>query len=350
MKIRNLAIVLSCLLPLTAMAEAPKITGKPIIEQPPLLHWTLDYEKSKADLEEQTANRVNDLHAGISQCDLVFSTAGNYNMALKELFYDHFLKHNPEITNWFYTTSPPVSFQHAQTNEFTMGNFRSICVPTVAAGPKKLMEKLEKAGLLASKPIPVIRNQGNVLLVKKGNPKNIKSIWDLGRPDVKVVTSNPYNEAGSFGNYSNSIYNIAASEKSEKEAKELFDSLFNGEQGKWYAADRIHHRGVPWSVAYGHADAGPMFYHLALHSKRQFPDMFDIVPLGGTVEQPQAAKGNKIGTMFIAKLKGNDALTESQKRYQEKFIQEFMTPEFTKILEKHGLTRPPEFKEIALNM
>lgn len=335
-----------CVLPLAALAGKPTITGTPTIDEPQVLHWTLDHKKSSADLEEQSANRINDLHANFSSCDLVLSTAGNFNMALKELYFEHFLPNNKDIKNWFYTTSPPISVPQAKNKEFTMGNFKSGCAPSIAVGPKKLMEKLQAEGLIQGKPIAVIRNQGNVLLVKKGNPKNIKSIWDLARNDIKVVTSNPKTEAGSFGNYSGSIYNIAKNNPKGApkniNADKLFNSIFNaGTSGKWLAGGRIHHREVPWSVAMGRADVGPMFYHLALHSKRQFPNRFDIVPLGGTVENPQALTGNKIGTMFIVRLKGN--WNDRQKRYRENLISDFVSKPFSKILSKHGLKRPPKF-------
>ena len=34
-------------------------------------------------------------------------------------------------------------------------------------------------------PVAVIKNRGSVLLVKKGNPKQITRIYDLARPDIR---------------------------------------------------------------------------------------------------------------------------------------------------------------------
>lgn len=45
----------------------------------------------------------------------------------------------------------------------------------------------------------------------------------------------------------------------------------------------IHHREAPRAVAGG---AAVVFYHLALRYRRIFPEFFVIVPLGGTVEDP----------------------------------------------------------------
>jgi len=58
-------------------------------------------------------------------------------------------------------------------------------------------------------PIPIFRNRGNVILVRAGNPKGIRSLWDLGRDDVRVETSNPETEGFSFDNDVMSLYHLA---------------------------------------------------------------------------------------------------------------------------------------------
>lgn len=94
-------------------AEKPEITGSPTIDKPQLLEWPLDIPSEDPDLSESTTNNTNDLHARISKCDdvnVVFSIAGNYHMALRNLWYDHFIEDNKEIIgNWFYATTPPIS-------------------------------------------------------------------------------------------------------------------------------------------------------------------------------------------------------------------------------------------------
>lgn len=294
----NIALFFTVLLTTnTSFAGVPEITGRPTIDKPQLLEWPLDRpitdpkEYLKTDLSEPTANNINDLHANISKCDdinIVLSTAGNYHMALRELWYDHYLPNNSDlIGNWFYTTSPPISPDQIEKEMLTFGNIRLECRPIIAVGPQGLMNSLKKKKFIdEDADIKVIKNQGNVILVKKGNPKNIKTIWDLGRKDIKVVTSNPDTETGSFGNYSSSIYNIALNDNDKPAgwtAERLFNSIFNSEKQfnehpskhknqsnhrkhiKWLAGKRIHHREVPWSIAYGQADAGLIFYHLALY-------------------------------------------------------------------------------------
>lgn len=328
-----------------AQAELPKIQGTPTLDTPAnLLNWPRDVEATTPDLSEPTSNRLFDLHGTFSNCediDLIFSTSGNYHMALYELWYDHFLPNSPTVQNWYYTTSPPIAPEQAANRNLTLGNLALRCSPHIAVGPKDVMAKLEKMGLAVGDPIPILRNRGNVLLVRKGNPKNIQSIWDLGRADVKVVTSNPNTEPGSFSNYSNSIYQIAKNDSNSLEpnlaAAELFNSVFKGGD-RWLAGARIHHREVPWSIAYGQADVGLMFYHLALYVQRTFPDLFEIVPLGGTVEQPQPLPGNQIATLFVVRVAGE--LTPGQEQAREQLIEALLSEQFTAILSEHGIDRP----------
>ena len=174
-----------------------------------------------------------------------------------------------------------------------------------------------------------------MLVVKKGNPKNIKSIWDLERPDVVVGTSNPYTEPGSFGNYANSIYNIALNDKNEEDATKLFLSLFRKDTKKWVTGKRIHHREVPHLVYSDQADVGIVFYHLARYFVESFPDEFEIVPLGGTVETPEPLAGNKIGKLFIVRIK--TALTDKQQKSREALVKEIAGGALDEYLLKHHI-------------
>lgn len=369
LRIALLGLGISCGMPFVQAMDyaepefvpAPPIEGAPLIDAPQLLDWPLDIPASGPDLSEPTSNRIFDLHARISNCEdvnVVLSTAGNYHMALRDLWYDYFLPQNADLLkNWFYTTSPPIAPEQIQANSVMFGNVRLECRPLVAVGPIGIMDRLQELQFTEGDPIPVIRNYGNVILVKKGNPRHIRSIWDLGRPDVRVVTSNPYTEEGSFGNYRDSIYNIARHDKSAPagwDADRLFDAIFNNgpldkrqdkkslpnknAHVKWLAGKRIHHREVPWSIAYGQADAGLLFYHLALYMVRTFPDKFDIVPLGGSVDFPEPVRGNRVATLYIVRINGN--LNADQYQARERLIEAYQSADFDSILMYHGLRRP----------
>ena len=121
----------------------------------------------------------------------------------------------------------------------------------------------------------------------------------------------------------------------------LFDAIFNSREGdpwKWLSGTRIHHREVPWSVAYGKADAGILFYHLALHAVTTFPDLFEIAPLGGTPANPEPLRGNRTEVLYAVRIHGD--WTERQRFATEELMELFLSSEFTLILDKHGLDRP----------
>ncbi len=327
-------------------AETPKILGAPVIDAPRILEWPADQGVREPSLSEPTANLVNDLHAEIHQCDMVLSTAGNYHMALKEL-WDLYLAKFPAsdpLRNWFYTTSPPITKQQIASGLVQFGNVRVRCRPQVAVGPKGFIDSLANAGYTVGNAAAITKTRGNVVLVKKGNPKNILTIWDLGRNDVRVVTPNPVSEAGSFSLYVDSLYSMARSDPNpppRMTAEGLFNAIFNGASGdplKWLSGRRIHHREIPWSIAYGKADAGIIFFHLASYAKTIFPDLFDVISLGGTPAEPKPLPGNRTETLYAIRIKGT--WSDRQRSAMEKLMELFQSEEFSTILQKHGLDRP----------
>jgi len=255
-------------------------------------------------------------------------------MALTEFWYDYFLpKH--KIQNWFFSTSPPIGVEQTQNSALSYSNVALLCKPHLAVGPKGVMDKLKKNSLMEGEPVPIFVNKGNVLLVKKGNPKNIQSIWDLAAPEIVLATSNPFTEPGSFGNYANSIFSIALHDKGEQAANKLFQSLFGKDTEKWVTGKRIHHREVPHLIYKNQADVSIVFYHLARYFVNSFPDEFDLIPLGGNVEQPDPLPGNKIGKLFIARIK--TPLTENQKIARATLLKEIENGTLNPYLLKHHI-------------
>ena len=326
-------------------AELPKITGKPVIDAPQLLAWPPDREITHPNLNDPTANILNDFHGVLSSCDLAFSTEGNYHPALHDLwpiFLAQF-KDRP-LANWFYTTSPPVALDQIAKQGVEIGNLLATCKPSLVVATLKVIDKLHHAGLTEGQAYPIYQDRGAVILVKKGNPKQIHSVWDLGRDGVRLVTPNPDLEPGAFENYLGTIYGIASQDQQpppEMQANDLIHRIFNGagrDPDKWLAGPRIHHRDLPWSVAYGRADAAVILYHLGLYTQRTFPDLFDLVPLGGTIAEPRPLPGTLIGTRLAVRIQGQ--WTPRQREAREKLLQCLLSDEFTEILKRHGLTRP----------
>ena len=162
------AVLFVCLNPTLAVEppDPPVRTGSPVIDRPTLLDWPTDLPLALPDLTEPTGNRAYDLHAGFASCEIVLSTAGNYHMALRDLWYDVYLPAlaDLDVKNWLYTTSPPISPDQIANKHVSVGNVRSQCVPQVAVGPGKLMNRLRGIDPVGQDltdggaPIPIAQN------------------------------------------------------------------------------------------------------------------------------------------------------------------------------------------------
>ena len=340
-------------LPITAVcfaltagaSDMPKITGTPVIDHPAILEWPNDSGLVTPNLNDPAANTLNDFHGNITSCDLVLSTEGNYHPALHDIWPKFLAKFkSAPLQNWFYTTSPPIVEDQIKNKIVQFGNLYSSCKPSLAVASKPVIDKLVEAGLAEGQAIPLYQDRGDVILVKSGNPKRIKTVWDLGRPDVAVVTPNPDLEQSALIGYAQNIFNIAVHDLHPPKGMDAEKRIFNGTNAnrkKWLAGPRIHHRDVPWSIAYGQADAGVILYHLGRYTAETFPDKLEIVPLGGSVADPKPLPGTKTGVGYLVRLKGD--WTPGQKQARDILIDTLLSDDFTQALMQRGLQRPPEF-------
>lgn len=347
-------IGLSVMASTAVLADMPAITGIPVVDTPKLLQWPTDQGIKKPNLDDPTASSLWDFHGTLDTCDLALSTEGNYHMALHDIWPVFLAKFQSDpLHNAFYTTSPPIVIPQLKSGVVQFGNLYATCMPSVAVASKQVIDKLIASGATDGIAYPIYQDRGVVILVKHGNPKNIRSVWDLGRRGVRLVTPNFAQEAGAFNNYAEAIYNIAKNDPTppkEWTAEKLFNELFNGashDQEKWLEGARIHHRDEPWSVAYGKADAAVFLYHLGLYTKQTFPDTFDLVSLGGTVEKPEPLLGTKVGVREVVALKGY--WSAKQLKARDALVNILRGAQFTEILEKHGLSRPDGFVPDSAN-
>jgi len=373
-------------------AVFPDYNGTPVIVQHlGKLEWPQDVPPtdppSFPSLTQLVSNDVNDLHGDLS-CDLIISTPGNYHMALKDAIYgDSDLNHvglleqtgTPDQfkVSICWSTSPPISIDQIMAEKLQFKNISMIGRPSLVMAPGGVMNTLVANGQADGETRqPIFSNRGNVMIVRNdkfiAGADQITSLCDLSKPDIRVVTPNPDMEPGSFGNFSGTIYNVAADNALGCDAQDLYDSIFQWEptsidltkydnpfniddvksvfgrgpsaQGtgaKWVASSRIMHRDIPYALCHDEADVGLIFYHQAIYMKQTMADIgcnLDIIPLGGTVNNPQPLSGNKVGTMHIAKVNGSYAKKVNDTRND---IYDFLTtsPVWEQILFKHGMVR-----------
>src|SRR6185369_15686668 len=96
----------------------------------------------------------------------------------------------------FYATTPPGRLIDAmESGQLALGNFwidvrpGALWPDVFMTGPRQ-QRRLQAVKLVDGWSV-YARNRGSVLLVRSGNPKNIRSLSDLMRADVRVALSSP---------------------------------------------------------------------------------------------------------------------------------------------------------------
>ncbi len=238
---------------------------------------------------EQGSNICLDFHGDPASADLAVFSDGNHHMALRDCL-EYFQQQHPELSGIFYATTPPGPIvKMFRAGCLKLGNLVLRTRPHVFISPLEVVKSLARDGLIQVY-YPFVKNQGNVLLVRKGNPRNIAGVDDLDQKGVRLFLSSPYTEKTSYSAYFGTLKNLAAK-------PDLPDELISS--GRVVFGKCIHHREAPRAVADGRADAAVVFYHLGLRYIRIFPDIFEMVPLGGTVEKPDPLPGNIISGTCI---------------------------------------------------
>ncbi len=273
---------------------------------------------------QPASNICLDFHGNPAKAQLVVFSDGNHNMALKECL-ELFWQRNKKLGHIFYATTPPGPIVNMlKQGGLQMGNLVIDVAPNVFISPPNILEKLVAKGFM-SNHVPFVQNRGNVLLVKKGNPKNILTIEDIDQLEIRLFMSNPETEKASFTIYSKTLSMFVSDPESDPGFlyKKITQSQVNFGKG-------IHHREAPQAVADGSADVAIIFYHLALHYLRIFPDLFDVIPLGGSIKKPDPLPGNIIG-------KTNMGLVGDGGKWGKKLLSFLNSRKAMKIYRHHGL-------------
>jgi ABC-type molybdate transport system substrate-binding protein len=260
------------------------------------------------------SNLVLDFHGDPATAGLAVFSDGNHHMAL-EASVRAFLAANPAVVDVFYTTTPPAPLVDALKGDgLVLGNLRISRKPDVFIGPGNILDGLVDTGLI-TKHVPFAESRGNVILVRKGNPKNIVSVSDLLSDDVTVACSNPVTEKASYAVYAEAARGLAREAGTDGDA---MVAKLSTAGPKTLHSQIIHHREVPELIGAGHADAAIIYYHLALRYTRIFPDIFELVDIGGVLSGERSptnpttryhigvvADGGKWGEHFVSFMQSN---------------------------------------------
>ena len=253
-------------------------------------------------------------------------------MALAECV-EAFVRRSPGLHEVFYTTTPPsVYLAWMRTGELNLGNLTLRVRPNVVIGPRDVVERLHAEGETGA-PVVFARSRGNAYLVRAGNPKGIRGVADLLRPDVIPFISNPDTEAASYGVYRETMLAMARRRELDVGALERRLTGEAGEGGAIVFGERIHHREAPQALVDGKADVAMVYYHLALRYVRVFPGEFEIVCEGWDPEgdgDGEPAEGMVVTEYVVAPTRGAG-------EWGNEFVAFMGADEVVAIYEGHGI-------------
>jgi len=132
-----------------------------------------------------------------------------------------------------------------------VGNLRINIRPDVYTAGSGRIERMQKERPQFKRTVDYARNRLAVM-VRKGNPKNVRSLEDLGRPDVRVSMPNPQWEG--IATPIEAAYMAAG-------GRELVNAVMETKvKDGTTCLTHIHHRQTPLRILAGESDAGPVWY------------------------------------------------------------------------------------------
>jgi len=199
-------------------------------------------------------DNVPDLYGDISDPQLVIFFAGNQFMCVDELLAAFKVKY-PQYQRVFAETLPPgILANQIAGGSVTIGNMRITYKPDIYTAGKNAIDKMD----IFTKTEAYANNRLAVM-VKKGNPKQIKSLVDLGGKDIRVSMPNLQTEG--IGKQIEAAYVKAGGESLRKNILE--DKV---KDSTTYLT-KIHHRETPMRILYDQSDAGPVWYSEAYYQQ-----------------------------------------------------------------------------------
>lgn len=193
-------------------------------------------------------DNVPDLYGDINDPQLVIFLGGNPFMLLDDLLAA-FKKEHPQYQRIFVETLPPgILAKQIESGSIVIGNMRISLKPDIYIAGKG---RIEETPEWFSRTEMFAKNRLSIM-VRKGNPKNIKGLKDMGRKDVRVSMPNPAWEG--IGKRIEESYVKAGGENLKKKVMEtkVKDSTT--------FLTQIHHRQSPMRILYEQSDAAPVWY------------------------------------------------------------------------------------------
>ena len=257
-----------------------------------------------------------DLHGDLRNARLVLFVGGNEWMAMPAIV-DAFVQRHPEAAPVFYETLPPgILAKQLAAGSLRVGSL-TISVPAdVFMAGKRRMADVVDAGL-AKTPVTFASND-LAILVRRGNPKRVFGLTDLGRPGVRVAMPNPQYEG---------VARQIELALRKAGGQRLVDTVMTTKMRNGTTLlTQIHHRQTPLWIEQGRADAGPLWLTEALYQNRiRAPVTVVRIP----------AEYNVIATYQGAVVSG-----APHPRLAAKFVEFLVSPQARDIFHAYGFGSP----------
>jgi ABC-type molybdate transport system substrate-binding protein len=203
-------------------------------------------------------DEVSDLHGDLRNARLVLFVGGNQWMAMPAIVAA-FVRAHPGAAPVFYETLPPgILEKQLASGSLRMGTLEITAPADIFMAGQRRMGEVRSARLVES-PTTYATNV-LAILVRRGNPKHVRGLADLARPDVRVAMPNPVHEG-----IARQIQLALRTAGGQRLVEEVMVSKV--EAGTTLFT-QIHHRQTPLWIEDGRADAGPLWITEARYQER----------------------------------------------------------------------------------
>jgi ABC-type molybdate transport system substrate-binding protein len=193
-------------------------------------------------------DNVPDIHGNLCNAKLVIFIGGNQFFVLPQLIAAFEQQHPKLKGHIFYETLPPgiLRKQISANDAITLGNLTIQAKPDVYEAGARVLKQMKQANQV--KDVVQYATNDLEIMIPASNPKNIQSLNDLGRDDVRLSMPNPEWEG---------VASQIADSLRKAGGEPLYQSVYQDKvkSGKTILTE-IHHRQTPMRVMSGKVDAG----------------------------------------------------------------------------------------------
>jgi ABC-type molybdate transport system substrate-binding protein len=195
------------------------------------------------------ADNLADFHGDLTDARLVLYVGGNYFFAMAPLV-DAFERAHPDLKGKiYYETIPPglLARQMKAGGRITVGNMTWTAKPDAYFAGKVAVQRLIDQGDLVG-PATIYATNQLAIMVPKGNPAKVRTLSDLGRPEILLAMSNP-----EFEGVARQIKVALAKAGGDALVKSVYETKV---KDGTTLLTRMHHRQTPVWLMQGRAQAG----------------------------------------------------------------------------------------------